>query len=205
MKKVKVLAMMLVLSLTMMGAAYAVWQDTLVIEETVSTGELNVLWVPVETDDSGGNYADHGNDTSAGSLDRLDPGNENIAKNVGNIEVGVDPGDENKLIVTLTNGYPGYQQTVTAVISNNGTVPVALEVTAAEDVPEWVHFDIEALNGLEGVVIDPGMTEVVTLTYRIANNAPMDTTYTATHTINAIQWNAYNFDLLDEITTTTIR
>jgi len=203
MKKVKVLAMMLVLSLTMMGAAYAVWQDTLVIEETVSTGELNVLWVPVVTDDSGGNYEDHGNDTSVGSLDRLDPGNENIAKNVGNIEVDVDPNDENKLIVTLTNGYPGYQQTVTAMISNNGTVPVALEVTAANDVPEWVHFDIEALNGLEGVVIDPGMTEVVTLTYRIANNAPMDTTYTATHTINAIQWNAYNFGLPDEITTTT--
>jgi len=203
MKKVKVLAMMLVLSLTMMGAAYAVWQDTLVIEETVSTGELNVLWVPVVTDDSGGNYADHSNDTSVGSLDRLDPGNENIAKNVGNIEVDVDPNDENKLIVTLTNGYPGYQQTVTAMISNNGTVPVALEVTAASDVPEWVHFDIEALNGLEGVVIDPGMTEVVTLTYRIANNAPMDTTYTATHTINAIQWNAYDFGLPDEITTTT--
>ena len=42
MKKVKYIALILVLALGLIGGAYAAWTDTLEIEATVDTAELNM-------------------------------------------------------------------------------------------------------------------------------------------------------------------
>lgn len=45
MKKTKIIALVLAVSIMLMGAGYAYWSDTLVINNTVSTGELRVEFV----------------------------------------------------------------------------------------------------------------------------------------------------------------
>jgi hypothetical protein len=87
-------------------------------------------------------------------LDRLDPTNANDQKNIGLLDValGSDAGIEAKLpayvyagnvytgdngdprdagdllTITLKNGYPGYQEYVTAAIKNVGNIPVKFEI-----------------------------------------------------------------------------
>lgn len=163
MKRIKVLVLVLAFAFAAMGGAYAMWYDSLFLDENVTTGIVDLSWCPVSsTSDSGANYTGYPNlgpaAVFAGEKDRLDPGNPNDAKNIGSKNVvvsndsetlpefiGTDLRMESDLMtITLANGYPGYQEEVYTNIQNKGTVPTKFQVTlaAGEVIPDWMHFQI---------------------------------------------------------------
>jgi len=114
MKKTKLLSLALVIAIALMGAGYAYWTDTLTINNTVSTGELNVefieqdfsIWPPqlkfpdtLITDGTETNYA-----------------TATIVQN-----------SPKKTTVKVNNMYPGVWALYDAKFQNTGTIPAVIE------------------------------------------------------------------------------
>ncbi|MEM3618047.1 MAG: hypothetical protein QXK47_03105 [Candidatus Bathyarchaeia archaeon] len=86
-------------ALIVAGFAYAHWTETLVLEGTVETGELDLTW----------------------SCECWD--NDDELKDVGDVECNIT-GDT--LTITISNVYPCYEVMGTIDINNTGTVPAVL-------------------------------------------------------------------------------
>lgn len=105
MKRTKIIALVLCASIMLMGAGYAYWSDTLVINNTVSTGELNVEFQ---------------NTSVVG-----DP--TNVAT-IGWTKGAADTADEiNNVAITTSNMYPGAVVGLNTTIANTGTIPAVLK------------------------------------------------------------------------------
>lgn len=160
MKKVKLISMVMLLSFVLMGAAFAVWSESLTVGGTVNTGYLDTVFTTAAVD----------GDNEAGLLDVA-------ATTVTSIT------DPVKVIdVTIDNGYPGYVSHVTYTVTNNGTIPVALTEVIAGDTGITVDSDLPP-----GHVLTDGQSVDVTLTTTVLDNAQQDTTYHFTVTITATQ------------------
>lgn len=110
MKKVKYIALILVLALGLIGGAYAAWTDVLNVAGTVATGDINVVFTEAVSNDAG---------------DTGDPGQPE-GKDVASTEVDII--NEGKALkVTVNNAYPGYVSRVDYKVKNNGSVPVKLQ------------------------------------------------------------------------------
>lgn len=231
MKKIRVLALIMIFAFAALGGAYAMWYDSLFIQESVATGVVDLMWGCAQSSDSGMNYTGYCGDVYAGSLDRLDPGNPNDAKNVAskNFIITNDReqlpeinGMDCRMIrdlmqISLFNGYPGYQEFIMASIVNNGTVPTKFVVTMADGtaIPDWMHFQIVTLdnqvvfdnkadiNELDGLQIDPGKCVCVKIIERILQEAPERACASFTVQLKGVQWNEYNFNLPNAITADT--
>jgi predicted ribosomally synthesized peptide with SipW-like signal peptide len=100
MKRVKFIALMLVLALVMLGAAYAAWTDTLTVNATVNTGEVEMKFVSIATWGTGGNtyltstHTGHNTNTATWTISNLYPDAKvslaMFAKNTGSIPVKLD-------------------------------------------------------------------------------------------------------------------
>lgn len=213
MRKIKVLALVLVFTFAALGGAYAMWYDSLFLDATVETGNVDIYWVSVTTTDSGENYAGKcggGTDVKSGNLDSMEVGNPNGAerKNIGSLNARLDNDNEftgniNKddvIEITLKNGYPGYQETVEAGIYNNGTVPVKFRVLT-EGVPTWLDVKTELpdigkegdkFTALEGHQLDPGDTVKVRITYLVTGDAPQHECKSFKVQLKGVQWNGYS-------------
>jgi len=233
MKKLRILALVMVFAIAALGGAYAMWYDSLFINETVNTGLVDVKWQDPISSDEGPNYTGYNNNVFGGNLDRLDPGNPNEAKNVGAKDATLaddneelppiasdnDPRAEDDVLnITLTNGYPGYQEFITTAIFNAGTVPVKfyLEAVEGSEVPDWMHVQIKNADdgtvyydSIEGCVetspqLDPGDCINIQIIERILQEAPQLATWEGSFKIKAVQWNEYDFQLPNEITSDII-
>lgn len=110
MKKVKYIALILVLALGLIGGAYAAWTDALQVSGTVATGDIDVVFIDAESNDAGNTG---------------DPGQPE-GKDVASTEVEII--NEGKALkVTVNNAYPGYVSRVDYKVKNNGSVPVILQ------------------------------------------------------------------------------
>ena len=166
MKKVKVLALIMVFALAALGGAYAaLWSDTITFSTNVATGNVDIKWGDAGTYDAGDDY-------HAGSPLDLKDGEDSVAavtasgavnpnandspqapgmrRNVGHIAVN-SSSTENDLIVDITNAYPDYQGEVEAYIVNAGSVPVILnKITAANAnggaIPAWLSYNITTID-----------------------------------------------------------
>lgn len=226
----RVLALVLVFAFAALGGAYAMWSDTLIVDETVKTGKLNVRWdTDMHIPDPSPNYLGYegnvyGTDGLEG-LDELDPGNPNDAKNIGFMDAKVvnqktdDDGafsnKDDSLVITLGNGYPGYQERIYTKIINDGTVPAKFDIDAI-GIPPWclveIWFDADPTkvkdNGedymvwsseegaqsilpLQGYQIDPNEEIAVAIYTRVLQSAPQKTTEAFTINLKAIQWNEF--------------
>lgn len=120
MKKTKFIALVLVVAIGLMGAGYAAWSDSILINTTVQTGQLDVHFVEdaeilladphvgIEVD-----YANDGSDSTDGQSD-LDIAN-----------------------VTITNMYPKAEAKVTLRIQNNSTIPVNMNAITDTRSANW--------------------------------------------------------------------
>lgn len=109
MKRTRVIALVLCAAIMMMGAGYAYWSDTLVINNTVTTGELEVVF--------------------QGSSVTTD------ATNVANISLPTASNNNKSIAILATNMYPGATYTLTTTIANTGTIPAVLKpITFADQV-----------------------------------------------------------------------
>jgi len=209
------------------------WSDSIYLNETVATGEVNIQWDCLQVSDPFDNYAGYADVTGDGDVygtganaagegngklddsleyyDTTTTDKKNIAyKNAileddDNVNAGTEESDvtdlnatqqeDDVLSIELKNGYPGYHATVTACISNIGTVPVKIHYTA-DGIPSWLDFQIlDAVGGnvidLEGQQIDPGQKFFVTFDETVTDDAPQLSNATINLTLEGIQWNAY--------------
>lgn len=246
MKKMRVLALVLVFAFAALGGAYAMWYDTLIVDETVKTGILDLQWANLHVVDPSPNYAGYdgnvyGTDQNNDGIDTMDIDNPNSVgdgfkdhKNIGSLDATIEAhteggGDQDKvssadkLVLTLKNGYPGYQEYVDLDIKNVGTVPAKFAVTAA-GIPSWLIVEIRTpgkdgevlfnsqldINELEGLQIEPGQSIPVMIVNRVRQASdgesvtPQEAEARFTLQLKAIQWNEYSAEgeyvLPDEIT-----
>lgn len=134
MKKTRLLALTLVAVIMLMGAGYAWWTDTLVINAKVSTGEFDVsfdddlVWVAKEWYLKDNNKPGWRETTVIGEPDNIQ------TNGASSIEVS-DVGEEsnNKLSIAFSNMYPGSRVDVDATVRNNGTIPVRIKEVRVSD------------------------------------------------------------------------
>lgn len=129
MKKVRFLAISLVVALMLMGAGYAYWTDSVDIVTTVKTGTFDVRFA-----------GEKGVTFVTGTSTSGNPGNEFAWDGYGVNAVAsgsVSYPDENTATVTLNNLYPGVEGEIMFAIKNTGSVPAkfasASVVTADAD------------------------------------------------------------------------
>ncbi len=144
MKAKGILIVGLALLIAAAGVAYAHWTDTLQVNASVATGNINMMWQSFYTDDdaaSGDVQVPPGTYDRWGAASSDDPSNEyrctggvcaylggsitRYDKDVAKCEVTRSV-DLKSLTATITNAYPSYHCTVFSQLSNEGTVPVKM-------------------------------------------------------------------------------
>ena len=107
------IALLLVLSLLVLGVGYGLWSKLLLIEGTIHTGEVDAIWAPfvepniVLCNDNEPYIAD--------------------PKDVGKITGLIDENDPQILHFTIDNGYPLYRAECQVEYKNVGTIPLMVE------------------------------------------------------------------------------
>lgn len=126
MKKTKIIALVLVVAMMLMGAGYAYWSDTLTINNTVSTGELNVRFTGQNTTRGGD---DQVGDVSTGKSKAYWAAYVNHEGLVaGHNGPATEVSPDGKTVTTkVTNMYPGAYAQYYGTIENNGTIPAVFD------------------------------------------------------------------------------
>ena len=153
------------------GVGYAMWSETLRVNITVNTGEVDVEFSNWSCNDVG-----------------IDPGKD---KDVASCSVVAedwdDEGDVIKLLVTIENGYPCYYANITLTIDNIGTVPVKLYnhyFEGLESLPLEADLVIP-----EDTQIDPDGHKDFMLNIHILQDAEELASYSFELTMEFAQWN----------------
>lgn len=206
MKKIAILCLALVMALGSLGIGYAMWDKTLYIDGTVYTGEVDAKFILAFTDDDGtvddvdkdagddGTQALYDHWGAASSADPLGPGPNPARsdKDVGKCTVVIDA-DPQVLIVTLSNAYPSYGNTIWYEIENTGSIPVKVQDLSID--PDNFTLDVEVevwfTDVHVGLQIDPGEVVQGDLVVHVLQDADEDATYTFTAEIYLVQWNEY--------------
>jgi hypothetical protein len=162
-KKTTALVVVLLLGLAVLGVAYAQWQKTLTINGTVNTADVDAQWIMTEN----GNIVTWCNDEGTTN----DPG-QPVPKHVGSTEIGLDPSDDQILLVTVDNVYPSYRSTCWAKLHNDGTIPVKIQSIGCPSAPAWLTVSLQ--NNL-GAVIPPSGKESTTMILHVEDDAPEGT------------------------------
>jgi len=219
MKKIGLLCLALVLALGALGVGYAMWSDTVVIEQTVQTGsvEVGVFGVTQYTENKD-------------VIDlTLSHGALKFTKEITADQVPMSalfgPGTYNfyeSASVNITNLYPSLYVLEDFVIGSVGTVPVKLRVTLTVDDTAGIydHMDITwsvYLNGvwqnsgggkatvggvdgaladieaeLEGMQLHECDVVIVYIDKHLQQEAPQDSGPSSFEfTVEAVQWNMY--------------
>lgn len=208
MKKVKYIALILVLALGLIGGAYAAWTDQLVVNGTVATGDIDVVFTSAESNDPA--------DTDDPASPADDP------KDVGSTEVSLSE-DGKTMTVTIENAYPGYVSKIDYEVTNNGSVPVKLQNKTIDVVsgdPAGLEVDnnfcwrcfLKALGWSDecldwfgyvctcetptpvleiGSQIHADDIFVGTIGHVVTDDAAQNASYTYTITYDFVQWNNY--------------
>lgn len=106
MKNIKMLSLSFVTAFSLVGIGFAAWQDNLTIENTVSTGQLNIEFVK---DEKG----------LASSVFSIDDAGQNYVK----LQPAKVSEDNKKLSISADNMYPGSMVGYTSKAQNKGTIP----------------------------------------------------------------------------------
>lgn len=211
MKRIRVLALVLVFAFAALGGAYAAWSDSIFINETVETGIVNITWANAESNDSKREPADKANpdDQMTGYYNeqKLDVGSKSVGitdETESQVPGAYVDGEGDILEITLENGYPGYTATVTADIKNIGTIPVKCDFAevAGSEVPEWMivriidNDGVEYWNSVDGQLaatptIEANGKITVKIHEEILYNAPQLAEATFSIEVVGIQWNAH--------------
>ena len=187
--------------LASMSVALAMWSETLRINVTVNTGEVDVEW---------SNFWDNDTVEKPEARPPLD-----VTQVYVEAEDWDTEGDTIKLNVTIVNAYPCYNVSIYGNVSNIGTIPVKLlsatikytinaeEQSVSLPPDTWVDLDLdndskadinvflEISNDADcdGIQIDPGSFDVYELTIHVKQNAAELRTYFFEIEMVFAQWN----------------
>lgn len=157
-----------------LAVGYGLWSKTLTVDGTVKTGDFNADWDWATVSDTGD--------------DPCTPGvNPNPCtyppKDVGSCDV--DGVGTQELHITIENAYPSYECTITAAISNTGSIPFNVLVDGYSADPQ---LDI-VCNDPSGQQVDPGKELEVSCWVHVTQDAKERSEYTASATLCVAQWN----------------
>lgn len=122
MRKTKYLALVLVVAIMMMGAGYAYWTETLTIENTITTGELDFTFQNAKLI-STSEWMDFDGESS----------------------VEVDTEDDNKVNIVLEDMYPGAEATFSFDLFNSGTMKAKLKNFVISNFDQIGYFNVKSL------------------------------------------------------------
>lgn len=171
-KQLLALPLILVMTLSLTGIAFASWTDTLTFNGSVTTARLNLRVSAVYP-----------------AIEENDPLN---AGSVSVTPVGSFGGSSNVQTITLTveNAYPGYNASVAIRVQNTGTIPAKFVGFKLNDNPisyseslGWTDslgtIDFQGWDS-EGLELPVGATHSYTLSLKVTGEASPDTDYTLT-------------------------
>jgi len=211
MRKLGLVFLVLVLALGALGVGYAKWSDTVVINGSISSGEVCLEWT--------GAYGSKDPCTPPTKDWTCDPGFTNICqgdKDIGCTTVVME--DEDTISVTLDSVYPCYFNEISSHIHNCGTIPVKiapaiLSYPDPANPGETIEVELEfgkiayiagddqyggisnviEIKWLEpsGVQLHPCVEWELSWYIHILQPAKQGSQYTFTITIEGIQWNEY--------------
>lgn len=127
MRKYKFIALAMLLAVMLMGAGYAYWTETLTISNTVTTGDMDVVFAPAHI---AGDYDGKINlrDILDDLWEAIDDGDYYNFNQAPYMTVSLEPlNDYKQLSFEITDMYPGTGGLLAFLIVNDGTVPVTLE------------------------------------------------------------------------------
>ena len=194
----RILAVILVLSMMTMGAAYAAWTQTVTVSGDIDTGVLKV-----SAQMSGYTIEDMGTRTNS----HTDPFFTQSAVVIEATADSVNGTDNQTLKINLSEFYPGLRAKGTVEFTNASTMPVYLQIQDTVDEQVFASGDVTfslddssyvsaaVLNGLlnssaEELAVD-GATKVKTIYFKV--EAPLDTVIAENDAIGS--GNDYSFSI----------
>ena len=207
MKKLTTTAIATLAVLIAVGVAFALWADVLKIHVEVNTGNVDVQF---------GDYSvtEYVGFPSDGGWEFVEEGDNPEAKDVGQCTVtlteiedeetdgplaGESTAGDNDLdlVITITNGFPGYRCDVEFEVVNTGSIPVKLyffdENGNRLTLPATFTFETDevtcTLSGTDEAQVHPDESAWYTLSCVVEQEADEDSTYSTQIYIQARQWN----------------
>jgi len=207
MKKLTTTAIATLAVLIAVGVAFALWADVLKIHVEVNTGNVDVQF----GDSSVTEYVGF---PDGDGWEFVEEGEDPEAKDVGDCTVtlteiedeetdgplaGESTAGDNDLdlVITITNGFPGYRCDVEFEVVNTGSIPVKLyffdEYGNRLTLPATFTFETDevtcTLEGEDEAQVHPDESELYTLSCVVEQEADEDSTYDVQIYIQARQWN----------------
>lgn len=198
--------------------AFAMWSETLRVNSSISTGEVDWRFVPgsvIYLDACGlppGYGFFKGNDWNASYLPL--PGAMQLDKDVGCTDVILidsdGDGDYDTMNVTLYNVYPWYYTHIAFKVHNDGTIPIKIWRVIIDSREYYELNEQELQQGVEldltgdgkpdvlawwgnnfGVQLHTCQSADLSFDITVLQDAPEGATLTFTISLEAIQWNEY--------------
>jgi len=205
MKKLTTTAIATLAVLIAVGVAFALWADVLKIHIEVNTGNVDVEfgswskkeYVGFPASGGGWNFVEEGSDPEAKDVGQCTVTLEDI-EDEESTSLGTPAGNNDlDLVITITNGYPGYKCEVEFEVVNRGTIPVKLyffdQSGGRLTLPATFTIGGGAvtctLEGEDGAQVHPDESETYTLSCVVEQDASEDYQYTTQIYIQARQWN----------------
>lgn len=181
------LAILLIVLLAGVGVAYGLWSETLTINGTVNTGEVDVGF--------SGPYVTEWVDVNG--YPKWEPREKDRYAECTAVATNLDPNSNGNegITITVDDAYPSYHCAVKFDISNLGTVPVHITrpyVPEGQEIPSWVTVSACYPQWYQ---LHPGNSAWAWILIHFTNddydNELVDEngTYTFTFQVDALQWN----------------
>ena len=208
MKKLTTTAIATLAVLIAVGVAFALWADVLKIHVEVNTGNVDVQfggysvteYVRLPDGNGGWNFVEEGEDPEAKDVGQCTVTLTEIEdeETDGPLAGESTAGDNDlDLVITITNGFPGYRCDVEFEVVNTGSIPVKLyffdENGNRLTLPATFTFETDevtcTLSGTDEAQVHPDESELYTLSCVVEQEADEDSTYDVQIYIQARQWN----------------
>jgi catechol 2,3-dioxygenase-like lactoylglutathione lyase family enzyme len=192
------------LLLTTIAISFALWADVLKIQLVAYTGNVDVQfgsWSVREyvgfPDGSGGwRFVEEGSDPEAKDVGQCKVTLQEV-KNEESGSPSTAGNNDLDLVITITDGYPGYKCEVTFEVKNTGSIPVKLYFfdEHGNRLKLLATFTIGnnavmcTLDGEDGAQVHPDESKRYTLSCLVRQSAEENAQYTAQIYIQARQWN----------------
>ena len=202
MKQLTVIATALLL--TTVAISFALWADVLKIQLVAYTGNVDVQFGSYSVkeyvgfpDGSGGwSFVEEGSDPEAKDVGQCTVTLQEV-EDEESTSLGTSAGDNDlDLVITITNGYPGYKCEVEFNVMNTGSIPVKLYFfdQSGNRLTLPATFTIDdavecTLSGEDGAQVHPDNSATYTLSCVVQDDASEDSQYMTQIYIQARQWN----------------
>ena len=196
-----------VVALAATGVSYAHWTQTLQIQGTVSTGELDWEFEGWFFQlDAGLDWTCNSTCDDRPSISNIHQSDSDMASTTGEFKDTDGDGDYDTFEVTVQNAYPSYYNCITFPVRNNGKIPLKIWKVIINKHEEFLSLPaivcLDLNNDEENDIIitywdkfgeqlEYGDSATLSFGFHILQGAPQEKTLSFTIELVCIQWNMY--------------